>query len=376
MKKKNILRKTTYVTLLLLAMVYGFLVGKFEFPPYSILRIGYAILTAKIFREVPQEYTETNVADLISIEQANDVFDLRSELIDFLWGKPELPLSLPSAIVNDWEDTRYEDIQSLQRIDKVTISMEFELESIVYHFIPKNPNEKVVLYHQGHHGDFIRSEEQIIQLLNEGYAVMAFAMPLLGLNNQPTIDVPSIGRLRMTSHDYMKFLFPESGHPIKYFIEPVIVALNYLENNFDYSLVSMIGISGGGWATTLAAAADTRISYSFPVAGSYPIYLRVNSFRDWGDYEQTDPDLYKTVNYLDLYILGSYGENRKQMQVINQFDSCCFAGIKWETYKDIVSARVNQLGTGEYDLFLDDSHYRHMVSGVAMNRILDEIGND
>ena len=152
----------------------------------------------------------------------------------------------------------------------------------------------------------------------------------------------------------MKFLRPKNGHPIKYFIEPVIVSINYLRNNFDYSSISMVGISGGGWTTTLAAAVDTRITKSFPVAGSYPIYLRSNSSRDWGDYEQNAPELYTRVNYLELYVLGGQGENRIQMQIINKYDTCCFAGKKWETYKEIVRDHIHQLEFGEFYLFLDD----------------------
>ncbi len=163
---------------------------------------------------------------------------------------------------------------------------------------------------------------------------------------------------------------------VKYFVEPVAIVLNYLEKNFDYSSVSMVGISGGGWTTTLAAAIDTRIEKSFPVAGSYPIYLRSNSQRDWGDYEQTVPEIYRTVNYLELYILGSYGLHRKQLQVINQYDSCCFAGTKWETYKDIIIERVHELGTGEFELFLDATHREHLISEAAMSRILDELASN
>ncbi len=376
MKKIQILRISLHVTLLLLAMFYGVLVGKFQLFPYSLLKSGYTILQLKEYTETPKEYTETDVADLISISYAKDVFDRRDALISFLWGKPEIPSSLPSAIINSWEDVRYEDIQSIHRIEKLVVTMEYGLESHVYHFIPQNPNNKVVLYHEGHRGDFIHSKEQIRRFIENGYAVMAFSMPLLGLNNQPAIEIPRIGKLKMTSHDHMKFLSPENGHPVKYFIEPVISALNYLDENFDYSSVSMVGMSGGGWTTTLAAAVDTRIGYSFPVAGSYPIYLRSNSQRDWGDYEQNTPELYKTANYLELYVLGSHGRNRKQLQIINKYDSCCFAGVKWQTYKDIVSTHVHQLGAGEYDLFLDDSHQGHLISSVAMSRILDELGND
>jgi hypothetical protein len=171
----------------------------------------------------------------------------------------------------------------------------------------------------------------------------------------------------------MKLLSPEKGHPVKYFIEPVIVVINYLYESEGNRFVSMVGISGGGWTTTLAAAIDDRIRYSFPVAGSYPIYLRSNSQEDWGDYEQSVPELYTTVNYLELYILGSYGEKRIQLQIINLYDSCCFSGMKWKTYKDIVRARVQEVGAGDYDLFLDDSHSEHSISEMAMRQILDRL---
>ena len=383
-------RNKTLCITLLLAAFYVVLVGTFQLPPYSTLKSGYTTLIEyvhtrihapdkaqeqKAFNLMPTEYTKTDVASILSIRQAGDVSQRRVELISFLWGAPKLPLSLPSAIIKNQEDTRYEDIQSLGRIDKVVIAMEFGLESVAYHFVPKNPNNRVVLYHQGHGGDFIHGKKQIRQLIENGYAVIAFSMPLLGHNTQPTIDLPRIGKMKMMRHDNMKFLHPKEGHAIKYFVEPLVVTMNYLENNFDYILISMIGLSGGGWTTTLAAAVDTRIRYSFPVAGSYPTYLRSNSFRDWGDFEQSAPALYRTANYLELYVLGGHGKGRKQLQIINKYDACCFAGIKWQTYKDIVRERIHQLGTGEFDLFMDDSHREHMISSIAMDRILDEIGN-
>ena len=382
--------KVLCISLLLVAF-YAVLVGIFHLPPYSILQSGYTKLIEcvhtrihapdkaqeqKAFNLIPKEYTETDVAGIISIRQVDDVSQRRAELISFLWGTPGLPLSLPSAIIKNQEDTRYEDIQSLGRIDKVVVAMEFGLESTAYHFVPKNPNNRVVLYHQGHNGDFIHGKKQIRQLIENGYAVMAFSMPLLGHNTQPTIDFPRIGKVKMVKHNDMKFLNLQEGHAVKYFIEPLVVAMNYLKNNFDYTQISMIGLSGGGWTTTLAAAVDTRIRYSFPVAGSYPMYLRSNALRDWGDFEQTAPGLYRTVNNLELYILGGYGKGRKQLQIINKYDACCFAGIKWQTYKDIVRARVHQLGAGEFDLFMDDSHRKHIISSIVMDRILDEMGKD
>ena len=359
-------------------MVYGAVVHKYKLFPYSLLMFGYNSLQSQHeipwkFSETPKKYTENDVEALISITQSSDVSKQRKVLLQFLWGQPKLPSSMPAAIVKDFKDSYYDDIPSIHRIDKLLIMMEFGIESIVYQFIPKNPNSQVILYHQGHEGGFYNGTKQIRQFIENGYTVIEFSMPLKGLNNQPTVKL-SLGQIKMTRHDAMRFLVPKQGHSIKYFIEPVIIALNYLERNYDYSLVSMVGISGGGWTTTLAAAADTRISKSFPVAGTYPIYLRLNTTSStFGDFEQNEPELYTSVNYLDLYILGGHGKNRKQLQILNKHDPCCFSGTKGESYKDIVKARVQQLGTGEFDLLLDDSHHKHMISNLAMSQILEEI---
>ncbi len=384
-----------FFLLTLLAFLYGVAVGRFQFPPFSLLKDGYSLLQPKDsseiqyalpsktpqttievteeYIEIPKEYSETDVESLIAIRSQEDVAKQREILVRFLWGDGGLPSSLPSTVIKDFKDVRYEDIPSLVRLDKIVITMEFGIESIAYHFVPQNPNNKVVLYHQGHDGDFFLGKKEIETLIEHGYAVMAFSMPLLGLNNQPTIQITHIGKLKLTSHDHMKFLFPQDGHPVKYFIEPVVIALNYIETKYNYTSIAMAGLSGGGWTTTLSAAVDTRIKKSFPVAGSYPIYLRSNSPNDWGDYEQTIPELYTKINYLELYILGAHGENRKQIQIINKYDPCCFNGINWETYLYIVKSHVHELGTGEFELLLDDSHRKHIISDFAMSIILHEL---
>ena len=187
------------------------------------------------------------------------------------------------------------------------------------------------------------------------------------------MNLPRQGLLKISTHDHIPYLKPRAGHPIKFFLEPVVVVLNYLLAHENYSTVSMAGISGGGWTTTLVAAADTRIKKSFPVAGTYPIYLRST---DWGDYEQSAPEIYNVVNYLELYVLGSSGPGRKQLQILNQFDTCCFSGTKSETYHHIVRDRVRDLGPGEFEVFLDASHKEHIISDDAMQQILSELKRD
>jgi hypothetical protein len=137
-----------------------------------------------------------------------------------------------------------------------------------------------------------------------------------------------------------------------------------------------------GWTTTLAAAIDYRIESSFPIAGSYPFFLRNNTdlghwnaptYEDWGDWEETIPELYRIANYLELYIIGSYGIGRSQLQIINKYDSACFAGVKSQTYVPIIKEKIAKLGQGKWNLLLDDTHYTHTISSHAMKTILKEL---
>ena len=56
---------------------------------------------------------------------------------------------------------------------------------------------------------------------------------------------------------------------MRYFIEPVALAAGYAKT-LGYKNVVMVGLSGGGWTTTVAAGVVTDIDLSFPTAGSTP----------------------------------------------------------------------------------------------------------
>ena len=87
------------------------------------------------------------------------------------------------------------------------------------------------------------------------------------------------------------------------------------------------------------------------------------------------PEFYRIANYLELYTMGAVGPGRSQLQILNQLDSCCFAGPKWETYASHIEARVTELGSGTYRLFMDDTHMEHQISDVAMEQIIQALEN-
>lgn len=358
----------------IIAFSYGIIVDHFRIFPYDAIReTKIAILNDKNFqsKDYNQIIYENDTKSLIHISEQEDVVAKRMLLYQYLWPKEGFPFSkMPSSVEKNIVDPRYEDIDNLKNITKLTIQMDYDVNSIAYLFSSQQSNNKLVIYHQGHDGDFYKGKSTIQFFLNQGYSVLALSMPLMGMNNQPVVDVPEFGKIKLTSHDHFQFLKNENFSPIKYFIEPVVVSLNYLDNQFNFDSYYMVGLSGGGWTTILSAAIDDRISQSYSVAGSVPIYLRSN-VRDLGDYEQIEPDLYHITNYLDLYVLGAFGDNRKLILIYNKYDSCCFAGEGYKTFESEITNTVNHLGKGKFEVYLDDTHNQHMISPYTLNLIKD-----
>lgn len=317
------------------------------------------------------QYPNTPVVDvdvnsLIHVNNKQDVNMIRKDLIHYIWGEEGFSEKLPDDIESDISDDRYSRMSNLKSIDRITINSLNGINSIVYLFHPKDSVNRLIIYHQGHEGDFSHGKNTIQFFLNHGYSVLAFSMPLMGMNSQPIIEIPGIGPLKMSSHDRLKFL----DSPFQYFLDPISIALNYIQKTYDFDLVGMIGISGGGWTTTLYAAVDPRVTHTYPVAGTLPIFLRGNG-NDWGDFEQNNPELYEIANYLDLYILGAV--NGEQLQILNKYDPCCFGGERHFAYEKVVQEKSKLVG-GTFLVFLDDTHKEHIISNTALKFIIDKLG--
>ncbi|MGY8922289.1 MAG: PA14 domain-containing protein [Flavobacteriales bacterium] len=320
---------------------------------------------------------EFNVDSIIDIHSENDVLEKRTAVIDFLWGDTGLPKNkLPNEVSKGITDVDFGTLNNLQRMDRLTIDMDFGLNSIAYHFIPKKSNGQLTIYHQGHDGKFSIGIRTINAFLEKGYDVIALSMPVKGMNSRPIVHLKRFGKVMVENHELFRFLTPEKGIPVKYFLEPVTVVLNYAEK-FNFKRTIMIGLSGGGWTTTQYAAIDTRIEISFPVAGSLPVYVRMRELDNlstfYGDYEQSIPELLDIANYLELYIMASHGKDRSQFQILNEFDNCCFRGTGANSYKKIVKNCVESLGEGSYDLFIDATHTKHQISPKALEIIFKHL---
>ncbi|MEX0907378.1 MAG: hypothetical protein WD054_03530 [Gemmatimonadota bacterium] len=367
------LRIALLLLLVVVSMLYGMVSYSQGLPPYPQAERLYSRLFGPDVRLDPAADSAEDAPSALRYTDATAIADARARLVSLLWGDSALPDRLPDAVYRGHEDPLLGAIAGLARIDRLVIEMDFDLSSTAYHFVPQRPNNRVVVYHAGHDQVLAGAAQLIEILLKQGYAVVGVEMPLEGGNRDAARARVAGGTLDLRSHAQFSLLRPDRGHPLRYFIEPVVVAINHVLHEYAYDGVAMIGLSGGGWTTTLAAALDPRIRLSIPVAGSYPRYLR-HTQAEYGDWEQRAPDVYALAGYRELYVLGAHGAGRRQLQVLNVNDPCCFSGYGWKTYAGQVVRAIRAAGPGEFRVFADDSHDRHAISAAAMLRILQELG--
>lgn len=374
------MKKLQYLLILSVFFVvffYGFSVGVYKIFPYELLDPPKDVLLGQKTIENNQFVNQSDMDSLIKIDNKSDINQKRNFLTEFFWNvgslqrlndKPQLP-----EVESDISDSRYNNFRNLKRIDRLTVEMEYGINSVSYLFIPEQSNEKLILYHQGHDGDFLLGKDTIQFFLDRNFTVLASTMPFVGMNNQPVVEIGGLGKIKLISHDQLILLEANNFNPMKLFVVPIQINLNFLEKEYDFKRYSMIGLSGGGWTTVVYSAIDERISDSFSVAGSLPFYLRVDD-RDIGDYEQTNIDLYQNVNYLELYVLSAYGDGRKHFQIFNKNDPCCFSGNGYETYEFVIKDKISQLGKGNFQIFIDDTHNEHKISDTVLEYIAKNIG--
>jgi len=355
----------------------GVYVGLYKIFPYEVLDSSKDILFEQKTIENNKFVNQANVYSLIKIDSKLDIDQKRDFLIEYFWDVGSFQRVKDKSQLPEVEikisDSSYKDFQNLKRIDRLTVEMEYGINSVSYLFIPEQSNEKLILYHQGHGGDFLLGKDTIQFFLDRNFTVLAMTMPLMGMNNQPVVEIDGLGEMKLISHNQFQLLEANNFNPMKLFLDPIEINLNFVEKEYDFNRYSIVGLSGGGWTAVVYSAIDDRISDSFSVAGSMPFYLRVSE-RDIGDYEQSNIDLYKITNYLELYVLSAYGDDRKHIQIFNKNDPCCYSGNGYESYEFFIQDKLLQLGEGNFQIFIDDTHIQHKISNTVLEYIAKNIG--
>ena len=294
----------------------------------------------------------------------DDLAQRRQALTSYLFGTAALPRDwLPTSVRLRVQEPRLAGLPNLDHADELATSFPFGFVQRGYHLVPKRGNGRLMIYCEGHEGSFTDDgRAKVARLLGAGFAVLAFDMPMRGINTWPgTVRPPGLGEMAFggPSHWNLAILASHDFLPLRLFLEPILRGLNEVERSVHYDVVGMLGLSGGGWVTTMYASLDPRIVRSYAVAGSLPFFLWEehpisHRHEDEGDYEQRDVGLFRIASHLDLYVMGAAGPGRRQIQILNRYDPCCFFGTRARVYAPLVTEAVHSVGDGgDYRLVID-----------------------
>ncbi len=366
-KKRNL--KRLIIGLATLAVLGGGV--EFLIHHYDPTRIIYKRLKADgayVYDEIDPKFLETDPRTLISVATPGDAAALRARLIEVIWGDGGFPGALPpTAIEPAIADEVLGELPNLATIDRITVDMGRGVRSTLYHLKPaKNPNRKLVIYHHGFAGEIRDVPEVIGGFLARGYAVLGVNMLAYGGNTKYI-------RTAEGENLNLHFDLDRIELPLRYHFEPLVVGVNHALGAGDYTAIHMVGFSAGAFFTTVMAAIDERIDKSYTVAGVYPIYLR-----EGPEIQSTMPSYYppllNAASYLDLFVLGASGEGRRQLQIFNRYDRCCYNNRKGKLYESAVAEAVRGIGVGGgFGVFIDESHADHRFSKAALETVLDHM---
>ena len=374
---------------------------------FILLSLIWAIFgnSSSVFAELPTNNDPTRQIRFASVEEAAA---RREKLIRFIWSDG-LPDCQPTVTKNVGEAALKQHLKGVdrslvKRIDRLELEV-LGIRSLAYLIHPAKSSDtaRLAIVHAGHSrpGDFIKRDyhDSIHLFLRQGFSAVMMHMPQRGWHDDATAELPNgktpnvgiskghAAIVNLPKQDSSVAL----GAGFRPFLEPVVACVNHWMRISDgVTDVLMIGLSGGGWTTHMAAAVDERICLSFPVAGSFPLYLRNNDRGSVGDLEQFFGPLYDeniardgsgggVATWLEIYALGGFGEGRRQVMVTAQHDSCCFRGDPEKTvntFRDVVADCVKLLGRGQWEHKLDTTHRGHMISSWIIREVVAPIVHD
>ncbi len=320
----------------------------------------------------------------IRILKPGDVINKRLEIIRAIWNDSKIPARTDVIVTSDIQSPLHPH-KFIHRVDRILIPVagQDSVKDLAYLFIPLNRKNRLVVFNPGHSCVLIddehhnnRIEATIAGLVEAGFDVLSVYMPHVNESAE-----------QECRFDHCKVINSFHGVPdplptygLRLFLDPTIVSLNWVLKEYKYKRVDMVGLSGGGWTTNLISALDDRIKYSFNVAGSIPLYYRERG--SVGDIEQYLPQLYRDIaGYPDLYILGAFGEGRKQVQILNRQDDCCFGQKQHAPARDYASdmhlfehtvrMRLDSLDEkNHYYLIIDETATNHQISEYALKKVI------
>lgn len=347
-------------------------------PPRPVAPVNQEVAAAhsEAYRTLPDVVVGVDVEQLMAIHTEQDAQATRTRLIRHVWGSDSLPDVRPE-VHRDVDAPALPPLEGVRRIDRLTVQLPYGVVSEVFHLFPHHTTHgRAAFYHNGH-GEPLDTLRRTAQaLLDGGYQVLLCAMPFYHWNPTTMQDPQDPSVTHEPSHNDLGLWETPEFSTLRLFLEPLVAAMNHLQASQQPPSVQMIGLSGGGWTSTVYPALDPRVTRSYPTAGSLPFFLRPGSPKpspttgDWEQRQDRHPGFYAHADFMDMYALGSVGTNRRQIQILNRFDECCFNGVGHRCYEAVVRHRVAVIGNGEWELLEDATHGDHTISPYALSVIM------
>jgi pimeloyl-ACP methyl ester carboxylesterase len=320
-----------------------------------------------VFDEIAPHFKQTDPAKLIRIRSVKSAARIRRDLIDAIWGPAGLPIERRPLPYTGNAPDQLSNIPGVAAVKLLKVPVDLGYTAYFYVMEAAKPNGRLVVYQHGYAGTVEAMTPLFGALISQGYTVATTNYPEYGPNRFPRQHLERFGWYTL-SHDRVVSVHPR---PMRFYIEPVTVALNGLLADGTYSRVDMLGFSAGGWIATVVAAVDPRISGTMTVAGGYPLYLRVDNFERQSPPPQFFQPLLQAANYLEMYVLAAAEGSRTLTQIFNRYDRCCYRNTLARLYEPAVRAAVGKLGSGRFQVLIDETHADHKVSDWAVAQIIE-----
>ena len=319
-----------------------------------------------------QLLAEVDFDQLIQVRDAAAVASKRAQLRDYIWGRDQphsrsRPIQPPSA-----EALSYLGMAMGVPDLSLVVDGRYGYRGEAFVWFAKTKSDCLFVYAQGHGKELLnanhRNERQLLkEVLTGGCDILVVSMPLLGVTQKALRATTRFGPLVAQTHDDLAYLEADDFNPLSLFFVHIRAAIDELQSVGKYHRITMAGLSGGGWTTTVYAAIDPRVNASVSVAGSLPVMFRLLDQRNDGDWEQRNGGLLKIADYLDLYVLGAAGNRRAEL-VYNYNDVCCFGGNAALAFEPALIRAVKRLN-GQVGVTVDDTSFGHAMSVLTTKRI-------
>jgi len=319
----------------------------------------------------------------MSISIASDTSQRRADLSQFIWGNstPQLPAlttTYDGGCCNGEMAPSY-----LGVTPSSSIWLAYQMENNVWARVwygKFTGSTCLMIVNAGHAEGFFNAanlsnyliagvDALVRRLAGKPCDLILNSMPLYG-ENRFAASYLNISPDDPSAHDKMAAGFPPAtGSAVKYFVGPGLAALSYALAQRSYQTIGAVGLSGGGWATTMMAAIDQRIQRSYAVAGSVPLDFRGVLPRE-GDWEQYA----LPFDYLDLYAMGADAANRKAFLFYNGKDPCCFSLLEAYPWASSLSAKLASF-PGQFAAYEYFAATTHDIQVPVADFIMNDLAN-